>query len=697
MSIYRVANWKKAPFLRFLSPLIAGVVLQWYLELDVQVAWFTLLFSIVLSILAFFLPQFRRFQFSMLHGIAVTIIFLSLGSLLTWYKDIRHDPHWMGHHYCQGDTLIGVLQEPLVEKANSYKAVATVKALCRDHRYYSVCGNVIIYFEKDVALGQLDFGASIIFSKPVQEIPSASNPGGFNYKRYCLFQGITHQVFLKEKQFVVLSVRHPTVLARILFPIRRKVLFILRKYVHDTKEQGLAEALLIGYKDDLDKNLVQSYTNTGVVHVIAISGLHLGLIYWLLVRLFAPLRKRKISKWLSPIMIIAGLWLFSFIAGAQPSVLRSAVMFTCIVLAEGFSRKTSIYNSLAFSAFVLLCVNPFWLWDVGFQLSYSAVLSIVIFMKPIYNWVYIKNKIFDSIWKLNAVSVAAQLLTTPFSIYHFHQFPTYFLLSNLIAVPLSSIIVLGEIFLCAASIVPLIGFVSGKILSWLISLMNGYIERIESLPCSLWEGLQINSVQAALIIVVIAAVASWLLVKEKVWIWPAMIALLVFDVLRSLSFYQSNQQQTFIVYNIPKCEAIEVINGRNYFFIGDNELLADRFSRDFHLKPAHTLYRVIPSDSLRNFLLAKHFIEFGSKKILLVDHELPLDSCGKRVVVDVLVLSRNPKVHLLKLSKTLKIRQVVFDGSVSPGRVKYWIKDCESLRIPYHNVSEKGAFVMRLN
>src|SRR5262249_31983562 len=211
------------------------------------------------------------------------------------------------------------------------------------------------------------------------------------------------------------------------------------------------------------------------------------LIYWLLVRLFVPLRKKKAFKWLSPMMIIGGLWLFSFIAGAQPSVLRSAVMFTCIVLAEGFSRKTSIYNSLAFSAFVLLCVNPFWLWDVGFQLSYSAVLSIVIFMKPVYNRVYIKNKIFDSIWKLNAVSVAAQLLTTPFSIYHFHQFPTYFLLSNLIAVPLSSIIVLGEIFLCTASIVPLIALLSGKILSWLISLMNGYIERIESLPYSLWE------------------------------------------------------------------------------------------------------------------------------------------------------------------------------------------------------------------
>ena len=191
------------------------------------------------------------------------------------------------------------------------------------------------------------------------------------------------------------------------------------------KELGLAEALLIGYKDDLDKTLVQSYTNTGVVHIIAISGLHLGLIYWLLVQLLKPLQRRKYMKWLRPVIIILGLWLFSLLAGAQPSILRSAVMFTCIVIGETIAKKTSIYNSLALSAFGLLCWNPYWLWDVGFQLSYSAVLSIIIFMRPVYNLLYVKNKILDFFWKINAVTIAAQILTLPLSIYHFHQFPVY--------------------------------------------------------------------------------------------------------------------------------------------------------------------------------------------------------------------------------------------------------------------------------
>src|SRR5678815_5428568 len=242
----------------------------------------------------------------------------------------------------------------------------------------------------------------------------------------------------------------------------------------------------------------RSYSNTGVVHVIAISGLHLGLIYWLLAWLFKPLQKRKF-RWLRPIFILTGLWLFSLLAGAQPSVLRSAVMFTCFVLGDALDKRSSIFNSLALSALLLLCINPFWLWDVGFQLSYAAVLSIVIFMQPIYHWFYIKNKLLDLIWKLNAVTIAAQILTVPIGIYHFHQFPLNFLFTNFLAVPLSSLIILDEILLCIISFIPPVTALIGKSVSWLIWMMNTYIERIEMLPFSLWDGLQISIPQSILL------------------------------------------------------------------------------------------------------------------------------------------------------------------------------------------------------
>src|SRR5690349_21680410 len=430
--------WKKAPFIRALIPLIAGIILQWNFQWPLTILSGVFISSLILPGVSFLLTSYRRYKLAVLTGGAIAGIFLSLGSLLVWYKDVRHHAVAYVNLYKNGDRVIAILQEPPVEKANSYKALARIAAVGISKEFKETTGNAIIYFQKNAYVSSLDYGSEIIFSTPLQEIKNAGNPGGFDYKRYCLFQGITHQAFLKQNGFIVLGKKQQSLFDKRLFPIRNKVLSILRANISAGKELGLAEALLIGYKDDLDKNLVQSYTNTGVVHIIAISGLHLGLVYWLLVKLLKPLRRKRFSKWLSPVTIITGLWLFSLLAGGQPSVLRSAVMFTCIVLAESLSRKTSIYNTLAFSAFVLLCINPYWLWDVGFQLSYVAVLSIVIFMKPIYNLFYIKNKILDSIWKLNAVSIAAQLLTTPFSIYHFHQFPDFFLLTNFVAVPLSS-------------------------------------------------------------------------------------------------------------------------------------------------------------------------------------------------------------------------------------------------------------------
>jgi len=692
-----ITIWKNAPFIRFLLPLMMGIILQWHFRLAVQHLWIVFVLSLFLLCPSFLLPSSYRYKFSIMNGVAVIIMFFTLGSLFVYYKDIRHDHAWYGNYYKTGDLVLVTFLEPPVEKANSYKALATVTALKEDNRFISSKGNVILYFKKDSTLLPLGYGFQIIFKKKLEEIKSTGNPGGFDYKRYNLFQGITHQVFLGKGDFVVLNRNKQGFFRKILFSIRRKVLSIIRKNIKGNKEQGLAEALLIGYKDDLDKNLVQSYTNTGVVHVIAISGLHLGLIYWLMVRLCKPLKKVKAIKWLVPVIILAGLWLFSLLAGGQPSVLRSAVMFTCIVLAENFSRKASICNTLAFSAFVLLCVNPYWIWDVGFQLSYAAVASIVIFMKPIYNWFYIKNKILDFIWKLNAVSIAAQLLTTPFSIYHFHQFPDYFLLTNFVAVPLSGIIVLGEILLCVISPVAFLAVLSGKILSWLIWLMNSYIERIESLPYSLWSAMQISIVQASLLAFIVAGIGYWLLEKQRIGAWVGIFALLFFVSLRSRSFYQANRQQKLIIYNVPRRQAIDVIDGRNCFFIGDKILLSDDFGINFYIRPSRILYRVRPTDRLSDFSLQQNSFQFHSKKFLLINKNSVLNRAISKIPIDFLVISQNPKLSLLNLSKTFDIKQVIFDGSANAGKIKFWIRDCDSLRIPYYNVSEKGAFVINLN
>jgi competence protein ComEC len=487
------------------------------------------------------------------------------------------------------------LEEPLVEKTNSYKALASFTAINHNDSTKLIEGKLILYFRKDSILPPLQYGSQIVFKKPLQEIKNAGNPGSFDYKTYCLFQGITHQVYLNADDYIILPGNNRSAFTNFIFQTRDWVVNTLKKNISGEKEQGLAEALLIGYKDDLDKNLVQAYSNTGVVHIIAISGLHLGLIYWLLLLLTKPLKRNKKFIWLRLLLIISSLWLFSILAGAQPSVLRSAIMFTIIAFGEVVLRRTNIFNTLAASAVVLLCINPFWLWDVGFQLSYSAVLSIVLFFQPVYNWFHLKNPITDFLWKLTAVTIAAQVLTIPISIYHFHQLPLLFLFTNFVAVPLSSVILLGEILLCALFFLQPVASFIGMVLHILIYWMNSYIEQLDSLPFAVWNFLSINIVQAGMLLVFAVSASYWLMEKQRRFAWTALISFSFFMLIRAASFSQAFQQKKLIVYNVPKHTAIDVIEGRQFSFVGDTSLLYDDFARNFHLQPSRVLHRITPA------------------------------------------------------------------------------------------------------
>ena len=694
MSLPVIHIWKKAPFIRFLIPMIIGIILQWHLEIQPVILWLLFFVSLIVTIAFFFIPFFERYNLSWVNGLSIAGIFIATGGLLSWHKNIQHDKDWFGIEYQNGNSIVVTLLEDPTEKTKSFKANATVDLILRNDSCIQTKGTIILYFKKDSLFPDLAYGSQLVINKPLQEIKNSGNPGGFDYKRYSLFQGITHQVYLKENEFEILPTTDKKRVQQFINASRAKVISILRKNIKGEKQLGLAEALLIGYKDDLDKTLVQSYSNTGVVHIIAISGLHLGLIYWLLGLICKPLQKRKNLKWVRFILIISGLWLFSLLAGAQPSVLRSAVMFTCILIADSFDRRSSIFNGLAFSALILLCINPFWLWDVGFQLSYAAVLSIVIFMQPIYNWFYIKNKILDFVWKLNAVTIAAQILTVPISIYHFHQFPTTFLLTNFIAVPLSSLILLGEILLCIVSVIPFVAAFVGKILSWLIWIMNSYIERIELLPFALWDGLQVSTIQTILLLTVAAGFGYWLMEKSKAGFKYGLAALFAFIIVRTFSFVKANEQQELIIYNVPQKQAMDIIDGRDYLFVGDSDLLADDFIRNFHLKPSRILHRIEPIEISNTYYRSGEIATYYGKTILLINETKQFIPMESRVPVDLLVISNNPRLYFNKLSETFSVKQVVFDGSCPAWKINYWKKDCDSLHIPYHDVSEKGAFIM---
>jgi competence protein ComEC len=262
-----------------------------------------------------------------------------MGLILLNYHDISKSDFFIGKHYSGKEVVMLRIEEPLSEKPHSFKTLASVQWITDSGRLRKVEGNIIIYFQKNKSVQQLSYGSCIILSRTLEPIRNSGNPGAFDYERYCHFQVFITRFILIAHHSGYSNCGRKNGLKNCSLTVAGKVVDIIRKNIKGEKEAGLAEALLIGYKDDLDKSLVQSYSNTGVVHVVAISGLHLGLIYWLLSLLLKPLDQRKSLRWLQLLLFISGLWLFSLLAGGGPSVIRSAVMFSFIVIGKRISKR----------------------------------------------------------------------------------------------------------------------------------------------------------------------------------------------------------------------------------------------------------------------------------------------------------------------------------------------------------------------
>lgn len=666
---------------------------QWYFQPPLLVGISVFLLGVGGYLYYLQRKDFAKLKYAWLGSGSLFICILATGLLITYCNDIRHGGKWVGNDYNEKPIWVAVLKEPLVEKEKSYKTQLSLHFRIKNDKKQRVQGFVIAYFKKDDVNQRLRVGDQIVFVKHLQPIQNAGNPGAFDYKTYELLNRITHSVYLTRDDYRKISETSLSIWRKALFNTRSFVLNAIKHNIKGKREQGLAEAMLIGYRDDLDKKLLQSYSNVGVVHVIAVSGMHLALLYGTLHVLLSPLLRRRATKWLHPVVILFFLWCFSVIAGGAASVVRAAVMFTFITIGKLINRNTSTYNILAAGAFCQLCYHPYWLWDVGFQLSYLAVLSIVIFFKPIYDLLFIKNKILNWVWQLAAVSIAAQILTTPLVLYHFHQFPVYFLLSNLVVVPISSMVLVGTLIIVVFSPIKAVALFLGDILNGLIWCLNEFIERMDMLPYSIWENIQISTLQMFLLLMVIASISFWCIAKYKQGVWYALVGLLMFFMIRSNSIHQSHQQQKFIVYHIPKCTVADFVSGRNYMTIGDTAAFEDISIYTYTLKPSRTLLRVRRADALSNMYRKNNAFIFNGKKILWVRTPF-LNHRSTPLEADVVVVSGNGTMYISDLLQRIAPRQIVIDGSVPIKKAQYWVRECNSLKIPCHNTATDGAFVM---
>jgi competence protein ComEC len=318
-------------------------------------------------------------------------------------------------------------------------------------------------------------------------------------------------------------------------------------------------------------------------------------------------------------------------------------------------------------------------------------------MKPIYNLWFAENKILDAVWKLNAVTLSAQVLTIPICLYYFHQFPNFFLITNLVAVPLSSIILLGELLLFVATLLPVLAEQIGWLLHWLIWMMNTFIERIDRLPFSVADNIQISSAGLIFLYIIVTCSSIWALKRNKIALIGAFAGIFVFGLTRFHSKLLWGNQKKLIVYNLPLHQAIDFVDGKNYFFVGDSNVVKDDFLQNFHLKPSRVTHNATYSDSLPGLFCSSPYFMFASKTIAIIDKPLVKTATGRKFNMDIIIISKNPRLSVVDIHNTFTCKQIIFDASNALWRITKWKTECVALNIPFYSIPEKGAFVMNMN
>lgn len=689
---YFIPIWKKAPLLRLFFPLATGIAAGYYTGtqewLLPQVA---LAAALVVLLLAWFLHKKTSFIPSLLLSVALCLA----GFTLVQWKDLKQDKAFIGRHYSKGNWVMATLLEPPVPKAKSIKADASVKIVLPDGRLLPVKGNIILYLEKTGDAAALTYGSTIVFRKALQPIRNAGNPGSFDYAAYAARQGIFYQAFLKQNEYRVTPLLQGNRFQRNLFALRQWVLQQLVLHIPQPDASGVAQALLIGYRGDLDKALVEQYANTGVVHIIAISGMHLGMIYTLLLVLLKPLGQSRRMQMLRLVIVLAIIWLFSFLTGAAPSITRAAIMFTLLSVGQFLVKNSSLYNTLSAAAILLLLINPYNLWDVGFQLSFAAVLSIAVFYQPILHWWTPKNWLLSKLWQLMAVTIAAQLLTLPFGVYHFHQFPVYFLLANLVAVPLSGVALYGLLLLLAFCWWPAAAHAIGWLTAQMIMALNAFIRWVNELPFTTLSHIQVSLLQATLLLLFIFMLAWWGLRRSVPALVAGIASVALFVAIQTFRVYHDSRQHLLVVYNIPQYTGIDYLQGRQSTFIGDTAIAQPGFLQNFHVLPSRIL---LQSQPIRQVLLDSQSnveLNIAGQHWLVLRSQIDYRK-SKQVQPDVLLVSSNPPGNPAKILSVIRPALIVIDGSNSASRTARWKSAADSLHLRLHSVPDEGAFVVHL-
>lgn len=474
---------RKVPVLRFLIPFISGILMS-ELVSDRPIGWSVccLLSAQLggwLGLLSFYKTGFhRRHHFGVLLG----LLLLLQGYLFAQLHTEEFRPRHLSNTG-SGDYYYGELISTLREKPKSYSGLVRIIGSYQQGRWHPVEGNMMCYFRKGGSkLPQ--FGDKLVLQMKPERIDPETSPAAALYAH----RQIYHRGFVQQFSIDSLSLKRFSILKKAA-ESRIWVSALFQRQMHDSKEAAIAIALLVGEEIAIDDEINTAYAATGTLHVLSVSGMHVGLIFFLLSIICKPLLKWKHGKHIYYPLIMMLVWAYAFVAGAAPSIVRAAMMCMFFLTAKWIDRKNQGFGALGASLFIILLLNPFNLYEPGMQLSFFAVLGIIWLQRPIFRIWVPRNLILYKTWEMTSVSVAAQLLTLPVSLLNFGQFPNYFMLANLMVIPITTACIYSLIAQVLLSPFALVCDYVTTLNLWLLKVSNAIVMEMKDWPgaVSHWE------------------------------------------------------------------------------------------------------------------------------------------------------------------------------------------------------------------
>lgn len=669
---------------KLLLPLLIGVIVHFYSSFSVPLGW---IIALIILLFGLSTPFFSKLKFStVLFEILLFVVFFFLGGFVADIHNSSSNQNYFAKvEGYQNEYCAKILEVP-EEKEKSVKAVVEIM-LVND---IQTCGKALVYFEKDSSALNLKYGDLLIFQGNFSDIKSNGNPKEFDYQRYLRIHNIQNQAYLRSSSWVTVGNDAHTWLTAV-YDLRQYFADLLQNSNMKPKNSMVASALLLGQKEYLDKDVLRSYSSAGAMHVLAVSGLHVGIIMLILQFIISPIKRVKHGKKIFVLMVLFGIWFYALITGLSPSVLRAAVMFTFIVVGQELERETNIYQSILVSAFILILIEPYIIFQVGFQLSYLAVLGIVFLQPKIVNLIFVKNKLLHKAWQISAVSIAAQIATFPLGLYYFHQFPNFFLLSNLLVIPLAFFILILGIAFFVFHLVPFLSDLLLFLFDSLLSILNWGVMWVEELPYSIMWGISITWYEVFILYLTIFFAAIAFIKRKTNFLIYSLVGMIVFISFSVYEKWELDSENVMYVYNINDEVAIDVFYGRNNQFYSSQDLIENEEKLLFHVKH-NWFYRTGQEDPTEWINLNEsEVIQFGNNQLFMMD-----DTFLENESLEI------PKTNFVLLHHLTFIPEEILRHFISEQtqvilgpKIKYKVKKFITLILPLeqiHDLSETGAF-----